>query len=130
MPNPSIASLILAHRTAVLAGEAMFADDCRCLSGAGAKATEEVERQAFIALVGAPCLSVENVAAKIDYFVNGTVADRSSLIDYLTEYSDGDFDLTRRLLQSMIGQGSHKPLPLDQRRDRDHKGQRVSMEPS
>lgn len=94
--------LIAAHKAAVLADEAMFDGDGNCLDVAGAAATEQSEKQAFIALVDAPCRSSEEVSAKIDYFLNGTIGERSTLIEYLTAYGEDLEDLHRRLLQSLV----------------------------
>lgn len=94
--------LIEAHKLAVAADEAMFDDDGNCIDATGADGTEQSERQAFIALVDAPCHSSEEMAAKVDYFLNGTIGERSTLIEYLTEYGDGSNDLHRRLLQSLV----------------------------
>lgn len=103
MPHSSTASsLISAHVAAVQADEAMFDEaGYLCVDGAEAEATQKAEQAAFIAMVDAPCASPYDVAAKVEYFLNGTVGDRSSLIEYLSEYGDGD-DLTPRLLQSLV----------------------------
>src|SRR5690554_3405342 len=102
-PMADLREMIEAHRVAVLADEAMFDADGNCLAADGQSwETQEAEQAAFIALVDAPCLSFQDVAVKVDYFVDGTIGDRSSLIDYLTEYDEGDGGLTRRLLTSLV----------------------------
>lgn len=95
-----VTAAIIVHKAAVLADEAMFDADGNCLDAVAVLDTEAAEALAFKVMVEAPCSSPADIAAKVDYMLNGTVGIRSSLIDYLTEYSGGDSDLTRRLLQS------------------------------
>jgi len=95
-----VAAAIVVHKAAVMADEAMFDDLGKCLDANGVRHTQANEASAFIAMVDAPCVSGADVAVKVDYLINGTVGNRSSLIDYLTEYGDGGDDLTRRLLKS------------------------------
>lgn len=98
-----VPELIEAHRAAVVADEAMFTEDGTCLAEDGSSwVTQAAEEKAFIGLVDCPCRSAGEVALKVDYFVNGTIGDRTSLIGYLTEYDYGEDGLTARLLKSMV----------------------------
>ena len=102
MPDVTVEGLIASHRNAVIADEALFDDDGKPLVARKAvKESERAEWEAFINLVNARCIKDDDVRAKIDYFVNGTIGIRSSLIEYLIEYSDGDVDLVGALLTSL-----------------------------
>ncbi|ESZ37548.1 hypothetical protein X733_03325 [Mesorhizobium sp. L2C067A000] len=95
-----VTAAIITHKAAVMADEAMFDADGNCLDAVAVLDTEADEAKAFKSMVDAPCSSPADVAAKVEYMLNGAIGNRSSLIDYLAEYSDGDGDLTRRLLRS------------------------------
>ncbi|MBT1155712.1 hypothetical protein J1C56_08920 [Aminobacter anthyllidis] len=108
----SIIELIEAHRAAVTADEAMFDGDGECLDDAGAEATQRAEQKAFLALALAHCRTTSDVTAKVAYFVNGTVGNRSSLIDYLAVYGEGNDDLFAGLLASLVAEEALAPTHL------------------
>lgn len=93
--------LIETHIAAVNADEAMFDDSGKCIDTPGAMATEQSEREAFIALAEAQCNAAEDVQAKLEYSVNGPIGERSDFITYLTEHGGGDDRLTRQLFTSL-----------------------------
>ena len=80
---------IEAHRAAVMADEANFDDDGTAVDEAKAKDSGNREAEAFKLLVREQCTSAADVQAKLDYFLNGAIGQRSSLLDYLFEESHG-----------------------------------------
>lgn len=105
----SIIELIEAHRAAVTADEAMFGGDGECLDDAGAEATQRAEQKAFLALALAHCRTTSDVTSKVAYFVNGTIGNRSSLIDYLAVYGEEHGDLFASLLASLVAEEALAP---------------------
>lgn len=105
-----IAKLIEAHRAAVLVDEANFTDDGEAIDDAAALASGELERKAFVRLVDAQCASDDEVQSKLQYFMHGTIGERSDLLVYLDMYDQDEaaeaLPLSRRLLASMRVGGS------------------------
>lgn len=84
-----ILHLIEAHRAAVIADEANFDDDGAPIDEAKAADSGTREADAFKLLVREQCTSAADVQVKLSYFLDGTIGQRSSLLDYLFEESHG-----------------------------------------
>jgi hypothetical protein len=98
----TIADLIEAHRQAVAVDESTFNEDGTSNNKQMSVITFAAEAGFFRNLVKAPCRTDEEVQAKIDYFLNGDVGDRETLLNNLLsdEYALDD-NLLREFLQSL-----------------------------
>lgn len=102
-----IASRIEDHRRAVIADEASFTADGVAIDEGAARRTGEDEANTFVDLKLAECASHDEVQAKLGYFLDGTIGERGSLIQYLFEESHGadpedGLDPLENFLRSML----------------------------
>lgn len=105
----NVLDAISAHRTLIEDDERLFSDDCQPLVSAEVLAASEAAVQAaFDALVVAPCTSLDEVRAKVDYVLNGTIGVRDELLDGLLP--DGTDDRLKDFMRSLIVQPAPDPL--------------------
>lgn len=94
----TISEMIAAHCAAALADEAAFDASGSAHDACLAERTGAAEGSAFIELVSAPCLSPEEVQAKLRHFLDGSIGERGTHIECLIDYGD---DLLERFLRSL-----------------------------
>ncbi|GAA2885554.1 hypothetical protein GGQ99_005068 [Aminobacter niigataensis] len=98
--------LIEAHRSAVMADEANFDDDGNPVDAEAAELSLEAEQGAYRSLVLASCSNADEVQSKLDYFLNGSVGLRTSLLDCLIDetYCGGEDEpnLVLPFLRSLV----------------------------
>lgn len=93
-PNTAVAAsaavtdIIAAHRAALLEDEASFSDDGLAISDELVERTGAAEQAAYLAFVHAPCQTANDVQAKLDYILNGSVGVRETLLQCLAQ--DGE----------------------------------------
>lgn len=80
----TVADAIALHRRAVAMDEASFDADGNALDKACAAETLRAEVRAFKLFAAVQCLTPEDVAAKVAYVLNGSVGERTTLMECLT----------------------------------------------
>lgn len=83
MSAPTVTDIIAAHRAALLEDEASYTDDCLAISDELVERTGAAELTAYTEFVRAPCQTAEDVQAKLDYILNGSVGVRETLLQCL-----------------------------------------------
>lgn len=102
-----ITDLIEIHRQVVLVDEKSYDDDGHELDIELAYKTGAAEAAAFKAMAEAPCLSHDDVQAKISYLLNGSIGERTPLMECLGYDEYGGWDSNVAFLKSlMIPEGS------------------------
>lgn len=98
----SIVEAISEHRAAVIIDEQSYDSDCNMISRPLAEATGKVEAEAFIVLARTPCATPDDVQAKVCYFVNEKVGERSLPVECLGHEEYGGFDVFEEFIRSLI----------------------------
>lgn len=95
----TLSDLVEAHRATILVDDASFNDGGDALDVALAEETGAAERAAYLEFIRAQCQTADDVQAKLDYILNGSVGVRDTLLDCLIDYGD---DLGERFLRSLV----------------------------
>ncbi len=103
--NP-VLHAIETHRAALLADEASFDEHGQPVDLVLVDQTGTAGIAAYDAFIKAPCTSVEDIQAKLDYLLNGSVGVRKTLLDCLTAEEYGGFDGQKVFLRSLILEGA------------------------
>lgn len=107
----NVLDAISAHRTLIEDDERLFNDDFQpIVSPEVLVASENAVDAAFDALVVAPCTSLDEVRAKVDYILNGTIGVRDEVLDGLLP--DGTDDRLKDFMRSLIVQKAPVPDPM------------------
>jgi hypothetical protein len=77
----AVAIAIENHLAAVMVDEASFTDDGVAIDQVDADWSGALEQAAFLRLLNEPCVSHEDVQAKVRYVLDGTVGERQELMD-------------------------------------------------
>lgn len=99
---PNISEVIAAHREAVIVDERSYYQDGEYVSKAMAAATGAKERAAYMAFCTVQCETADDIQAKLDYLLNGTVDDRETLMQCLGAEEYGGWDYFEKYLRSLI----------------------------
>ncbi len=97
----TVEKAIQQHRNAVLLDEASYGDDFNPINEALAERTGAAEEAAFQAMALAPCSSHEDIQAKIDYVLNGSIGVRQEIVQCLGDESYGGWDVFEAFLRSL-----------------------------
>jgi len=96
---------IKAHKVAVAEDEAAYGDDHEPIDEARAECTGRIESALFQAMAISPCLSHDDVQAKIHYLVTGSVGVRTTLIECFGFDEYGGDDVIAGFVKSLLVAG-------------------------
>jgi hypothetical protein len=99
--SPNILDAIISHHNAGIVDELSFTDDGKPIDRAAADETGALEHFAFRQFVHSQCHSAEDVQAKLEYLLNGTVGERDTLLSFLLDSEYGD-ELAATFFRSLI----------------------------
>ncbi|HEV7247936.1 MAG TPA: hypothetical protein VGN93_13210 [Shinella sp.] len=97
----TVADVIALHRRAVEIDEASFDPDGIAVDKAHAAHTLRAEVKAFKLFAAVQCLNPEDVAAKVAYVLNGSVGERTTLMECLTHEVYGGHRTQDAFLRSL-----------------------------
>ncbi|WP_156384825.1 MULTISPECIES: hypothetical protein [unclassified Rhizobium] len=101
-PPHTVAQAIEAHRQAIDIDESSFFNGGWPKSVALADRTGAAEIVAYLAMISAPCATVEDVQLKLHYILNGSVGERMKLVECLDYDEYGGVATLQAFLHSLL----------------------------